>query len=285
MNQFKTRSIVNDATAINTTDTKALRIKKVLTIPKEEICGTVYKRVGRAAVNEEFTVKFNAVGASEEKLVWRFTVVMKQVGAYHPIFQNATTYSRFELPVEVAVAPSETAVSVATKVEKALKTVFAAKGEKLFGVARAADPGDTLVLTAPEEHTHFVEVKLEAVSTSLTGFEAHEPRALAQAEVTKEGDEGFGTTRWIFKTMRIPTIANTNATALHRDELPIPGVLYNQVTIHQLAERPELGGVNAANEQVSSKTTHVLYLTNDALTALETALGKLGATVKAADVA
>ena len=52
-----------------------------------------------------------------------------------------------------------------------------------------------------------------------------------------------------------------------------------------MAERPELGGVNAANEQVSSKTTHVLYLTNDALTALETALGKLGATVKAADVA
>ena len=77
MNQFKTRSIVNDAMAINTTDTKALRIKKVLTIPKEEICGTVYKRAGEAAVNEEFTVKFNAVGASEEKLVWRFTVVMK----------------------------------------------------------------------------------------------------------------------------------------------------------------------------------------------------------------
>lgn len=282
MNQFKTRTVVNDATGIvvdgdGTLKPYVLRIPKVLTIPVTEICGDVFKRVGHDAVLEEYTVKFNAVDAGETKLVWRFTVVMNQVGAYHPIFQNASTRSRFELPVEIAVAPSETAENVAKKVEKALKMVFAAKGTKLFGIKRTTD---TLVLTAPEEHTHFLEVKLDAVSESLTGFEAHEPRALAQAEVTKEGKEGFGTARWIFKTLRIPTIANTHATALHRDELPIPGVVYTQVTIQQLAKRPELGGVNAVNEEVASKTTHVLYMAPAALSALEAALNEK-ATVKA----
>lgn len=271
MNQFKTRTVVNDATGIEVDAKNVLRIPKVLTIPVSEICGDVFERAGHNADLEEYTVKFNAVGADETKLVWRFTVVMNQVGAYHPIFQNASTRSRFELPVEIAVAQNETAENVAKKVEKALKMVFAAKGTKLFGIERTTN---TLKLTAPEEHTHFLEVKLDAVSESLTGFEAHEPRALAQAEVTKKGREGFGTARWIFKTLRIPTIANTHATALHRNELPspVPGVLYTQVTIHQLAKRPELGGVNAVNEEVASKTTHVLYMAPDALKALKNAL-------------
>lgn len=269
MNQFKTRTVVNDATGIEVDAKNVLRIPKVLTIPVGEICGDVFERAGHDADLEEYTVQFADVAAGETKLVWRFTVVMNQVGAYHPIFQNASTRSRFELPVEIAVAPSEVAEDVAKKVEKALKMVFAAKGTKLFGIKRTTD---TLVLTAPEEHTHFLEVKLDAVSESLTGFEAHEPRTLAQAKVTKEGREGFGTARWIFKTLRIPTIANTHATALHRDELPVPGVVYTQVTIQQLAKRPELGGVNAVNEEVASKTTHVLYMAPAALAALKAAL-------------
>jgi hypothetical protein len=48
--------------------------------------------------------------------------------------------------------------------------------------------------------------------------------------------------------------------ALHQDERPIPGKLYNQFTIHAVADRGELTGMGAVGQKMASKTTHVFYV-------------------------
>lgn len=77
------------------------------------------------------------------------------------------------------------------------------------------------------------------------------------------GAEGFGTFEHLEKDYRLPTAGNLRWKAPHSDELPRPGVLYDQITIHYTVHRGMGGGMGAVGQQVTSETTHVFWIPAD----------------------
>lgn len=89
------------------------------------------------------------------------------------------------------------------------------------------------------------------------------------------GAEGFGTYDWILHNLRIPTCANSRFLSVHEDEAPVRGAKYVQYTIHQCANRGQLG-LNAVGQEVTSTTTHVLFIKEDLAQSFQDTLSELG---------
>lgn len=77
------------------------------------------------------------------------------------------------------------------------------------------------------------------------------------------GAEGFGTFENLEKDYRLPTAANLRWKRPQADEMPRPGVLYDQITIHYTVHRGHVGGMGAVGQQVTSETTHVFWVPAD----------------------
>lgn len=92
---------------------------------------------------------------------------------------------------------------------------------------------------------------------------------------TKEmGREDFGTYHQLTKDMVLPTFEHLRIEANQKDEQPVPGVLYNQYTIHMCAKRG-FYGMNAVGEPLKSKTTHVFYVNQAIASDFEAELNKV----------
>ena len=96
-----------------------------------------------------------------------------------------------------------------------------------------------------------------------------------------QGVNGFGTYEQILKDLRLPTMENFRWTSLNASEMPVPGNLYTQYTIHQISCRGVLGG-SAVGEVTHSKTTHVFFVPScgcsddDLTTVMDTAISDAG---------
>lgn len=273
---FNSETILNGWADNITATAEKLDIKKVLNAKKDEILA-VFKREGKTASPEKIELTFSAVPADEKLLVYRLVLDLKQVGNVTPEFKNASIRNHMVIPVEISVAPGEAAADVAAAFAKALKTVQTLKSTKIFDIENAAG---VLTLTVKDSYVHFDEdkTKVVAVSTSLTGYEAHEDR-----DVTKKitvGHPGVFDTRWMFKNVRLPSVANLHWGAVHAGEMPVAGVVYTQYTIHVRTDRPELTGLAGVGQEVKSKTTHILYCDAASAAKLETELATVGATVE-----
>ena len=87
--------------------------------------------------------------------------------------------------------------------------------------------------------------------------------------------EGFGTYTHILKDLRLPTIESRRFEAVNQEELPIPGMKYNQYTIYYKVDRGLFGGA-ALGQLVTSMTTHVFYVLESISDTFETMIKKLG---------
>lgn len=77
--------------------------------------------------------------------------------------------------------------------------------------------------------------------------------------ITTHGREDFGTYHQLTKDMVLPTSEHLAWGANQADERPVPGVLYDQYTLHMCAPRQHTG-LGAVGEAIESKTTHVFYV-------------------------
>ena len=98
-------------------------------------------------------------------------------------------------------------------------------------------------------------------------------KEVAKGEITKCVN-GFGTYDQILKDLRLPTMESRRWEAVNKEELPIPGTLYNQYTLDYCVERGILG-TDAVGDMVKSLTHHVFFVPQALATAFEAELADL----------
>lgn len=86
---------------------------------------------------------------------------------------------------------------------------------------------------------------------------------------------GFGTYDQILKDLRLPTMEARRWEAVNKEELPIPGTLYNQYVFDYLVDRGILG-TDAVGDTVTSITHHVFYVADSISQEFESCLKTAG---------
>ena len=132
-----------------------------------------------------------------------------------------------------------------------------------------------LVLTADDCYARFQKVQLvkvhEGDQVNFTGWEDYEPADVdwvrngkenKGAELIVKGTEGAGTVARLIKNLRIPTDANTNPFGTDMGGKPVPGGMYDQVTIEYVTERRHIGG-QVMGALDNSITTHTFFVPKD----------------------
>lgn len=260
MNQYTKTTIVNSF------DKKDF--KKLLGIDPEYVC-EAYRHDGRWGRKEEIVVdltKVNFTTTPTTPDVVRLEVRLHTVGAHLGEFQNALTRNSELFTYE---AKYGTATEMASALEAAARNHR--NTSKNFDFEVKANAG-VLTFTAGADYIRFKDVFVNEVASNLTGYEAQVNKVVYtttkdydKTVITsvKPGMNGFGDTAWIINNFQLPTYVNTNWMALHQDERPVPGKLYNQFTLHAVADRGELTGMGAVGQKMASKTTHVFYVAAD----------------------
>lgn len=179
---------------------------------------------------------------------------------------------------------NEDAEEVAKKLVKTInKYEVMVYGDKLLNVTHS---GEYIMIEAVNEYQRFRVVNIEKfdqkayhgmgeynVVKSLEDLDKADTNEEVTGAVENyfEGKEGFGTYSFLLHNLRIPTFERTRYQGLNQEETPIPGVKYNQYTIHYCADRGILG-LNAVGDTVKSVTTHVFYVRQDLADSFEAAL-------------
>jgi len=146
-------------------------------------------------------------------------------------------------------------------------------GERIFNFKIV---GNSLVIEAVNEYQRFATLSIEKlipeanhymgawkVLKSIDDLTAVDTAENVEEDMYFVGKEGFGTYDYILHNLRLPTSARTGFMAINEEENPHRGATYTQYTIHYCVDRGTLG-TNAVGDQVTSTTTHVLYV-NDAI--------------------
>lgn len=128
-------------------------------------------------------------------------------------------------------------------------------------LVKASVNGNKLVLTAVTEFQRFYTVKIEKYLNPKDPFDNEWEDLTTDdlVDVVEKGVEGFGTSHYIMRNIKLPTHEHTTAFGPKQNQNPIPGAKYNQYTIHYCVNRGPLG-LNAVGDTVKSVTTHVFYV-------------------------
>jgi hypothetical protein len=118
---------------------------------------------------------------------------------------------------------------------------------------------DNLIITAPDEYTRIVKVRLVLVKNTsnvggiLTGYQDYTPlfeverkdwvggtlpTGVAAATV---GTLGVGNAKQLIHNNRLLTAANMDPSGLHKEERPVPGAKYDMYVIELLTDRKHIG--------------------------------------------
>lgn len=217
---------------------------------------TVWKREGTYGKLAKATVA--AVAPLTAKSV-RFTINIRlSMASQDSLYANPFTFKGKPLVIEV---PQDALTS-----DKKLKDYIKKYQLALYDTDMVdfSLDGNDVVITATNIYQKFTDVLVEEyVGPNADPFvSAYQD---ANKSVTIESNlEDFGTYHQLTKDMVLPTCEHLAWGSEKVDEKPVPGVLYNQYTIHMCAERENPTGLGAVGEVVTSRTTHVFYV-NSAL--------------------
>lgn len=184
----------------------------------------------------------------------------------NPLYSNDFVIKGRPFTFEFVVSENDDAQAVVKKVVKMLNKYQIFKMDYTTVKAEADDT--KLVLTAVDPYQIFSKVELQYFDVTLgeeracctpKGEYANVVDYVDDPVTITPGNEGFGTTEWITRNLRLPTIEATRWNAPYADERPIPGALYDQYTLHYCVNRGILGG-DAVGDEVHSLTTHVFYV-------------------------
>ena len=100
--------------------------------------------------------------------------------------------------------------------------------------------------------------KMEA-SACVDGCSEVEYVANSTATVT-DNEMEVGTGKWLRENLRFPTSLNMGYYALHADEAPVMGAIYDQYSFQYTSPRRGLGGQGTVGQMMTSVTTHTFYV-------------------------
>lgn len=299
MFQFSTTTLVNSLTDFTTgkelitkdaNDVVYVKRQGVYRVDDDhQICA--YKAVGHEGYLDVLDLSKIGTGASDQTKDYRVALYIRSTGNADPMFANSYVFKGRPFYVEFkgganAVKNFANAlnkyqnVTVDTPVLNLAKTLDGAFATDSVTVGitavPAADNSDAAYAVAANQYMRIYEAKLQEFVPANDGKQDYYKDILDIKDDggVATGKEGFGDFEHLEKDYRLPTAANLRWKRTLADEMPIPGVLYNQYTIYYLVNRGNMGGA-AVGQQVKSETTHVFWVQQSLASQFETKMKQL----------
>lgn len=246
-----------------------IEIRRVNKFLKKNV-SAMHKRTASDPVigKAEFTITTNpGVG------IYRLKLYIRLSGSQNSYYSNDFVFKGKPFVYEFRITSDSTsATDVAKEIKRVIDKIQAFYGDKYI---RTEVKGDKLIIHGVDEYQLFTEAKIQKLNTAANNPLTNEVyEDIIEGTITKS-IEGFGTYTHILKDLRLPTIEARRFEAVNQEELPIPGMKYNQYTIYYTVDRGLFGGA-AVGQQVTSKTTHVFYVLESIAAKFEAALAVLG---------
>lgn len=244
-----------------------IEVRRVNKFLKSNV-SAMYKRAASDPVigKAEFTITNPGAG------IYRLKLYIRLSGSQNSYYSNDFVFKGKPFVYEFKIAPNSTTTDVAKEIKRVIDKIQALYGDKYIKTKVA---GDKLTIHGVDEYQLFTEAKIQKLNTAANNPLTNEVfEDVIEGTITKSV-EGFGTYTHILKDLRLPTIEARRFEAVNQEELPIPGMKYNQYTIYYTVDRGLFGGA-AVGQQVTSKTTHVFYVLESIAAEFEAALAVLG---------
>lgn len=241
-----------------------LKVLRVNNFKKDNIVA-VYKQEAAQAVNGSVTF---ATLPNEEGL-YRINLYVRLSGSQNSYYSNDMVFKGRPFVYEFkGNTTAENLVAIIKNInqlygDKFLKVEVSGSGIKFTG--------DNYALFTIAKIEKFVQDN--SVFPSINGGTWEE---VSKGTITKCVN-GFGTYDQILKDLRLPTMEARRWEAVNKEELPIPGTLYNQYTIDYCVDRGILG-TDAVGDVVKSLTHHVFFVPQALASAFEGKLTTAGIT-------
>lgn len=241
-----------------------LKVLRVNNFKKDNIVA-VYKQEAAQAVNGSVTF---ATLPNEEGL-YRINLYVRLSGSQNSYYSNDMVFKGRPFVYEFK------GNTTATDLVAIIKNINQLYGDKFLKVEVSGSgvkfTGDNYALFTIAKIEKFVQDN--SVFPSINGGTWEE---VSKGTITKCVN-GFGTYDQILKDLRLPTMEARRWEAVNKEELPIPGTLYNQYTIDYCVDRGILG-TDAVGDVVKSLTHHVFFVPQALATAFEGKLTTAGIT-------
>lgn len=253
-----------------------IEVRRVNKFLKKNV-SAIHKRTASDPVigKAEFTITNLGVGIYRLKLYIRLSGSQNSYYSNDFVFKGKPFVYEFRITSDStsgSTPGSTSATNVAKEIKRVIDKIQAFYGDKYI---RTEVKGNKLIIHGVDEYQLFTEAKIQKLNTAANNLLTNEVyEDIIEGTITKSV-EGFGTYTHILKDLRLPTIEARRFEAVNQEELPIPGMKYNQYTIYYTVNRGLFGGA-AVGQQVTSKTTHVFYVLESIAAKFEAALTVLG---------
>lgn len=246
----------------------ALDVRRVNLFKKANV-SKMYKRAASDPVIGNVSFKM----AQQDAGIYRIKLYMRLSGSQNSYYANDFVFKGKPLVYEFRIASNSTAgANVAAEAKRVIDKIQTLYGDKWI---KTHVDNDVLTISGTDEYQLFTEAKLQKLNAAVNNALTNEVfEDIAEGTIVP-CREGFGTYTHILKDLRLPTIESRRFEAVNQEELPIPGMKYNQYTIYYKVDRGLFGGA-ALGQQVTSMTTHVFYVLEQISDAFETMIKKLG---------
>lgn len=246
----------------------ALDVRRVNLFKKPNV-SKMYKRAASDPVIGNVSFKMTQQDAG----IYRIKLYMRLSGSQNSYYANDFVFKGKPLVYEFRITSnSTTGANVAAEAKRVIDKIQTLYGDKWI---KTRVDEDVLTISGTDEYQLFTEAKLQKLNASANSALTNEVfEDIAEGTIVP-CREGFGTYTHILKDLRLPTIESRRFEAVNQEELPIPGMKYNQYTIYYKVDRGLFGGA-ALGQQVTSVTTHVFYVLESISDAFEAMIKKLG---------
>lgn len=269
LNSLKDATTGLDKIVARTVDgADALDIRRVNLYKKANV-SKIYKRAASDPVIGNVSFKM----AQQDAGIYRIKLYMRLSGSQNSYYANDFVFKGKPLVYEFRITSNSTAgADVAAEAKRVIDKIQTLYGDKWI---KTSVSDDVLTISGTDEYQLFTEAKLQKLNVAANNALTNEVfEDIAEGTIVP-CREGFGTYTHIIKDFRLPTIESRRFEAVNQEELPIPGMKYNQYTIYYKVDRGLFGGA-AVGQQVTSVTTHVFYVLESIAEQFETLLAKLG---------
>lgn len=263
-----TNTIVLNSLKDVITGSDGIEVRRVNKFLKKNV-SAMHKRTASDPVigKAEFTI------TDQDPGIYRLKLYIRLSGSQNSYYSNDFVFKGKPFVYEFRITTGSTsATNVAKEIKRVIDKIQAFYGDKYI---RTEVRGSKLIIHGVDEYQLFTEAKIQKLNTAANNLLTNEVyEDIIEGTITKSV-EGFGTYTHILKDLRLPTIEARRFEAVNQEELPIPGMKYNQYTIYYTVNRGLFGGA-AVGQQVTSKTTHVFYVLESIAAEFEKALAVLG---------
>lgn len=269
LNSLKDATTGLDKIVARTVDgADALDIRRVNLYKKANV-SKIYKGAASDPVIGNVSFKM----AQQDAGIYRIKLYMRLSGSQNSYYANDFVFKGKPLVYEFRITSNSTAgADVAAEAKRVIDKIQTLYGDKWI---KTSVSDDVLTISGTDEYQLFTEAKLQKLNVAANNALTNEVfEDIAEGTIVP-CREGFGTYTHIIKDFRLPTIESRRFEAVNQEELPIPGMKYNQYTIYYKVDRGLFGGA-AVGQQVTSVTTHVFYVLESIAGQFETLLAKLG---------